>query len=76
MPLAPTRRMPTLRCSNTNCSTHEPLQADEADFILTRDADGSAESIDLDETWRPLLDFLAKSPAAKSPALKFAANQT
>ena len=44
-------------------STHEPLQTDEADFVLIHDAEVSAESIEGAATWQPLLDFLAGSSA-------------
>ena len=56
-------------------ATHEPLQSDEADFILDLDARRSPDSLRHDATWRPLDQFLGRFPAATSPPLESARNQ-
>lgn len=48
-------------------ATHEPLQSDEADFVLVRHSDQSPAANHLDDPWQPLLDFLDAATADAAP---------
>lgn len=45
-------------------STQEPLQPEEADFTLNVDTERAVDWLEREQTWRPLLEFLASRVSA------------